>query len=242
MCDARETQCCGFPRIITPYNLTAMSTGTRELQKNARRQAILDAARTLILDGKTRDFSMPELAQKAGVSLVTPYNLFGSKSSILLEIVREDIFEPVQAIGDLQGETLVDWIAELSRTLARIYYRNRHFYRRMIVTLVAQESAEAQRESLALSYALYEAALQGLRAREKILPIIAPATLARHMTHSISGALQQRLMERGSERALRSEIEMGLLLVLGGVACAKERTEITKRIENLDGEQLQAFA
>ena len=109
----------------------------RELQKHARRRAILDAARTLILEDKTRDFSMPELAQKAGVSLVTPYNLFGSKSHILLEIVREDIFEPVQAIGDLSCDTLGDWIAELSATLARIYYRNRHFYRRMIVTLVA---------------------------------------------------------------------------------------------------------
>src|ERR1700758_2100382 len=124
---------------------------TRELQKHARRRAILDAARALILEDKTRDFSMPELAQKAGVSLVTPYNLFGSKSRILLEIVREDIYAPVQAIGELPCDTLAEWIGALSATLAQIYYRNRHFYRRMIVTLVAQESAEAQRESLALS-------------------------------------------------------------------------------------------
>ena len=43
----------------------------REAQKNTRRRAILDAARSLILEGKERDFSMLTLAEKAGVSLVT---------------------------------------------------------------------------------------------------------------------------------------------------------------------------
>ncbi len=234
MSDTRETQCCRFPRIITPYSLATMSIGTRELQKNARRRAILGAARSLILDGKTRDFSMPELAQKAGVSLVTPYNLFGSKSSILLEIVREDIFEPVRAIGDLPGETLVDWIAELSRTLAKIYYRNRHFYRRMIVTLVAQESAESQRESLALSYAMFQSVVERLQARGKLLPAISSATLARHLAHSVSGSLQHRLMERGTEDGLRGEIETGMLLVLAGVCPPVEHKLLIERIEVLD--------
>jgi AcrR family transcriptional regulator len=207
---------------------------TRELQKHARRRAILDAARALILEDKARDFSMPELAEKAGVSLVTPYNLFGSKSHILLEIVREDIFEPVQTIGDLACDSLGDWIAELSATLARIYYRNRHFYRRMIVTLVAQENADVQRESLALSYGLFETVLDRLVAQKKIVPIVSPATLAKHLTHGVSGALQERLMERGSEQALRDEIEMGLLLVLGGVALPDDRAQIVQRIVTLD--------
>jgi AcrR family transcriptional regulator len=46
--------------------------GIRELQKNVRRRAILDAAQMLMQEGKSRDFSMPNLAQRAGVSLVTP--------------------------------------------------------------------------------------------------------------------------------------------------------------------------
>src|ERR1700741_4085140 len=112
--------------------------GIRETQKNVRRQAILDAARTLIRDGKGDDFSMPDLAEKAGVSLVTPYNLFGSKSDILLEIARQDIFERAAEIDRLPCEQLPQWIGDLAATLARVYYRNRHFYRRMIVTMTAQ--------------------------------------------------------------------------------------------------------
>ncbi len=203
--------------------------GARELQKTARRRAILDAARGLILDGKDRDFSMPTLAEKAGVSLVTPYNLFGSKSNILLEIVREDIFERVADIDALPCEDLTQWIGTVSNALAAVYYRNRHFYRRMIVTLVAQESAEGQRAALAFSYRMFEAPLRRLQEAGALSSEIPAAIVARHLAHSVSGSLQHRLTERGSEDLLRREIEMGLLLVLNGLAAEAERPALLKR-------------
>src|SRR5579859_718721 len=180
----------------------------RELQKNTRRRAILDAARSLILDGKDRDFSMLTLAEKAGVSLVTPYNLFGSKSSILLEIVREDIFERIARVEALASDSLGEWVAALSATLAEVYYKNRHFYRRMIVTLVAQQNADAQRASLEFSYRTFENALQGLRDRGTLPETVPVAALARQFSHSVSGSLQERLMQRSTEALLRREIEM----------------------------------
>ena len=206
---------------------------TRELQKTARRRVILEAARTLILDGKDRDFSMPALAEKAGVSLVTPYNLFGSKSAILMEIVREDIFERVAEIDALPCDDLPAWIGAVSRTLARVYYRNRHFYRRMIVTLVAQESAEEQRTALAHSFAMFTAPLQRLQARGLLSDALPAEILAQHAAHSVSGSLQQRLMERGSEARLRDEIEMGLLVILAGLCGDRDRAVLRARMEAL---------
>jgi AcrR family transcriptional regulator len=210
--------------------------GTRELRKTARRQAILEAARALILDGKERDFSMPTLAARAGVSLVTPYNLFGSKSSILLEIVREDVYAPIAALDDLPAPSLVTWVSELSRSLARIYYRNRHFYRRMIVTLVAQEDAVEQRAALEFSYGIFATSVARLRDRGLLLPDVQADLVARHMAHSIAGSLQHRLMERGSEALLRREIEIGLALVLSGVCPDGERANLRERIAALAAE------
>ncbi|MDB5394956.1 MAG: hypothetical protein JWM91_2462 [Rhodospirillales bacterium] len=206
---------------------------TRELQKNARRRAILDAARSLILDGKDRDFSMPTLAAKAGVSLVTPYNLFGSKSSILLEVVREDIFDQVTDMDPLSSLSLADWIGDLSRKLARVYYRNRHFYRRMIVTLVAQESADSQRLALEFSYRMFELPLKRLQEHGALSLTASSASLARHLAHSVSGSLQHRLMERGTEDRLRQEIEMGLLLLLAGICSDTERQNLRDRMSDL---------
>jgi AcrR family transcriptional regulator len=207
--------------------------GVRELQKTARRRAILDAARALILDGAERDFSMPLLAEKAGVSLVTPYNLFGSKSQILLEIVREDIFARIAEIDAVACDTVGGWIRSLSRTLAEIYYRNRHFYRRMIVTLTAQESAEAQRAALEHSYGMFERPLARLQDSGALSATVPAAILARHLAHSVSGSLQHCLMQRGSEALLRREIETGLLLLLSGLATAAERPGLIDRIDTV---------
>jgi AcrR family transcriptional regulator len=205
----------------------------REAQKNTRRRAILDAARSLILDGKERDFSMLTLAEKAGVSLVTPYNLFGSKSSILLEIVREDIYERITHVEALASDSLADWAAALSATLAEVYFRNRHFYRRMIVTLVAQQNADTQRASLEFSYRTFENALRHLQERG-ILPDAVPIeVLARQCAHSVSGSLQQRLMQRGTEEMLRREIELGLLFLLAGICADADRQLLRDRINEL---------
>jgi AcrR family transcriptional regulator len=206
---------------------------TRELQKNLRRRTILDAARSLILEGKDRDFSMPTLAAKAGVSLVTPYNLFGSKSSILLEIVRENIFDQVADIDALSCATLADWIGDMSVTLARVYHRNRHFYRRMIVTLVAQENAETQRASLEFSFRMFAAPICQLQDRGLLSHTVPGEIVARHVAHSVAGSLQQRLMERGSEDGLRREIEMGLLLLLSGICGDADRPDLLGRMAAL---------
>lgn len=209
----------------------------RESQKNARRQTILDAARTLIQEGKNRDFSMPNLADKAGVSLVTPYNLFGSKSNILLEIAREDIFERARDIEAIPRETLATWIADVSRTLARVYYRNRHFYRRLIVTLTAQESAEGQREVLELGYDMFEPAVARLQGEGRLLTAASARTLAQHLSHSVSGSLQHRLMERGTEERLRTEIEIGILITLAGFCTDADRAQLLRRIAVSEGAQ-----
>ena len=207
----------------------------RELQKNTRRRAILDAARSLILEGKDRDFSMLTLAEKAGVSLVTPYNLFGSKSSILLEIVREDIFERIAHVEALASDSLAEWVAALSATLGQVYYQNRHFYRRMIVTLVQQQNADSQRASLEFSYRTFENALSGLQERGTLPATVPVAVLARQFAHSVSGSLQQRLMQRGNEELLRREIELGLLFLLAGVCADVDRPVLRDRIVVLAG-------
>ncbi|MGD8829867.1 MAG: TetR/AcrR family transcriptional regulator, partial [Pseudomonadales bacterium] len=64
---------------------------SREEAKEIRRQRILEAARSLIRETARTRFSMRMLAEKSGVSLVTPYNLFGSKQAIMGTLLDEDI-------------------------------------------------------------------------------------------------------------------------------------------------------
>jgi AcrR family transcriptional regulator len=208
---------------------------TRESQKNARRSAILDAARNLILQDTSQDFSMPDLAQKAGVSLVTPYNLFGSKSGIMLEIVRQDIFERAAEINALPRTSLPQWISALSQALAQVYYQNRHFYRRMIVTLVAQESAGAQRDMLALGYGMFGPAVAALQAQGLLRSSPSANILAQNLSHIVSGALQRRLMERVVEEELRQDIEIAVTLTLAGLCGEDDRAILLARLKAIGG-------
>jgi hypothetical protein len=103
----------------------------------------------------------------------------------------------------------------------------------MIVTLVAQESAEGQRDSLMLTYRMFEAALEKPQLLGKFRPVIPTATLARHLAHSVAGSLQDRLMERGTEQKLAIEIETGVLLMLSGICTPNEQSGVLRRLEVL---------
>ena len=63
----------------------------REEGKDQRRRAIVKAARALIRENAETGFSMRSLAERAGLSLVTPYNLFGSKQAVLQAVLDEDL-------------------------------------------------------------------------------------------------------------------------------------------------------
>jgi AcrR family transcriptional regulator len=74
------------PRLIVTE---AAPGGRREAGKEERRQRIIQAARELIRETNTTGLSMRELARRAGVSLATPYNLFGSKGAIVLAVMQD---------------------------------------------------------------------------------------------------------------------------------------------------------
>ncbi|MBX3483422.1 TetR/AcrR family transcriptional regulator [Phenylobacterium sp.] len=63
--------------------------GRREAGKAERRRRIIHAARDLIRETGNAGLSMRALAARAGVSLATPYNLFGSKRAIVLAVLDD---------------------------------------------------------------------------------------------------------------------------------------------------------
>lgn len=207
---------------------------TRESQKAERRGMILEAARALILEGARGDFSMPQLAAAAGVALVTPYNLFGSKANILMAIAQENIFGPMEEIHRLPCEDLAPFISDLASVLARVYHGDRHFYRRLIATLSAQDSAEGIKAVVQLNYERFEQVVERLLAGKKLRPVLGQRIIARQFAHIIAAALQHRLINRGSEERLKLEFELGLILIVAGLASSPDRTALLDRARDIE--------
>jgi AcrR family transcriptional regulator len=76
-------------RMTDAPDLQPAASGRRAAGKEERRQRIIAAARDLIRETGSTGLSMRELARRAGVSLATPYNLFGSKAAVVLAVLQD---------------------------------------------------------------------------------------------------------------------------------------------------------
>ena len=100
----------------------------REAGKAERRQQIIQAARDLIRETGNPGLSMRGLAARAGVSLATPYNLFGSKRAIVVAVLQ-DVREFQERFSTLRVADPVERIfAALDMSIA-FYAGDPTFYR-----------------------------------------------------------------------------------------------------------------
>jgi AcrR family transcriptional regulator len=101
---------------------SAEPVGRREAGKRERRRRIIEAARALIRETGNAGLSMRALAARAGVSLATPYNLFGSKHAIILAVL-EDVREYQERFAAARSADPIERIF-LALDLALEYYMN----------------------------------------------------------------------------------------------------------------------
>jgi AcrR family transcriptional regulator len=110
-----------------------MSARTRG--KSQRRENILAAARALMRETGDLGFSMRTLADEAGVSIATPYNLFGSKQAILLAVLEADLADYQRELANLQADG-IEVLFEATRLLATVLAREPEFYRNVLCELI----------------------------------------------------------------------------------------------------------
>jgi AcrR family transcriptional regulator len=102
--------------------------GRREAGKTERRRRIIEAARALIRETGDAGLSMRALAARAGVSLATPYNLFGSKRAIVLAVL-EDVREYRERFAALRATDPIERIFQALHLALDYYKRDRRFYK-----------------------------------------------------------------------------------------------------------------
>ena len=75
-----------------PYSL-----GKRKVTSKKIREKIVSAAREILMSGNgLTEFSMENVAEKAGVTRLTLYNRFGSKTGLL-----EEVYDDIGRRGDI---------------------------------------------------------------------------------------------------------------------------------------------
>ena len=100
----------------------------REAGKAERRRQIIQAARDLIRETGNAGLSMRGLAARAGVSLATPYNLFGSKRAIVVALLQ-DVREFQERFATLRPADAVEKIFLALDMSIEFYLGDPAFYR-----------------------------------------------------------------------------------------------------------------
>jgi len=192
----------------------------RESGKAERRLRITQAARELIRETGNAGLSMRALAARAGVSLATPYNLFGSKRAIVLAVLQDvkqfhERFSSVRASDPLERLFLaVDMQIDY-------YLADPDFYRTMWAAVfdisddIRTTLYNPKRDSF----------WQGLIAEAANAGALAPEInqdfLLRHLDHHFRSIMLDWVVGEIGIEALSPTVRLGYALILKG-ACAPE--------------------
>lgn len=105
--------------------------------KERRKQKIINAAQELIRQTGGTEFSMILLAERAGVSPTTPYNLFGTKGGILYALLNQSVNTVYVEARRPRGATAVERVQDSARGLAAVLVRDPSFYKPLYTFLLA---------------------------------------------------------------------------------------------------------
>lgn len=103
---------------------------SRSEGKDRRGREIVRAARALMQTGTT-GFSMRTLAAQAGVSIATPYNLFGSKQAIMYAVLDADLEVYQKRLAHLRVDKIEIFFKAVSLATS-LYSTEPAFYRAVL--------------------------------------------------------------------------------------------------------------
>jgi len=215
------------------------SRSLREVNCEARRQRILEAARTLIARGGVQALSMRKLALEAGVSVTTLYNLFGVRNAILAALVHDAIDRIDQILED---EAPLDDPIERCRAVITVSVRyigdQEAVFRPMVLTLYQglllggiERPDTSERAAHMQQVAIEKAIAEGL-----LRDTLDPGVLASQIYHGYDLACCQWAYGLIDTAGFRARALYGLYVALLAVATDQIRPMLEGELGKLEAE------
>lgn len=215
----------------------------REANCEARRQRILEAARDLMAEGGAQSFTMRRLAERAGLSVTTLYNLIGGRDEIAAALVSDAID---RMDGTLERDAPIEDPLLRCRAVVTVSVAyvaaNEAVFRPLAQELSLEtirtspaDARIATRASRMQSVAIRAAVEQGL-----LRDLLDPEVLGSQIYHGWEGAFTLWGKGRLDEAGFRARALYGLYVALLGVAADQVRPMIEDELRSLEQELLEA--
>jgi AcrR family transcriptional regulator len=207
----------------------------REAGKEERRRRIIMAAREMIRETGSTGLSMRALADRAGVSLATPYNLFGSRGAVVLAVL-EDVRDFQVRFAKARTGDPVEHIFAVVKLAVEFYLADPTFYKTLWgeVFSVSGEVRTAiynpRRDAFWLGL-VNEAAADGAL-REGV----DASLVLRQLDHLFRSVMLDWVAGDLDPAALSPTIGLGYALILAGAASEAARPALIRRADAFQAE------
>lgn len=202
----------------------------REAAKAERRRRIVGAVRALVKETGEAGLSMRAIADRAGVSITTPYNLFGSKRAIVIAVL-EDVREFNERFSRLARAGAIDRIFEAVALSLGYFAEDPDFYRTLWAEALRVESRDLRGElSSPQRYAFWWALLTEARREGALLPAIELDPLLRSLDAMFVAAMLAWVLGAIEVEELIPSVGYGYALVLRGAATGAYQAPIEARL------------
>ena len=202
----------------------------REEAKAERRRRIVAAARDLIKETGDAGLSMRAIAARAGVSLTTPYNLFGSKRGIVIALL-EDVRDFHERFAHLARAGAMERIFQAVAISLDYLADDPDFYRTLWTEALRFEAGELRGELQSPQrYGFWFALLSEAKREGALIPDLAIDPLLGALDAVYVAAMYAWVVGALSVEELGPRVGYGYALALRGAASEPHRAMLEKRL------------
>ena len=186
----------------------------REESKEFNRTRIRAAAEDIIRSEGIEHLSMRRLAEQADVSLRTPYNLFGSKTDILISLMQEAEAElALPATGNDQHSVIQQLLLSLDRIEA-FFGSDEEYFRSIYTSIMTSDHPQARKTAVSRSVEMSCARLKQAADAGELLAGTDTQHLGRHLALQLLAVLGMWGSGFFSNRECIAQVRRGWLATL----------------------------
>lgn len=206
-------------------------TGKRQRGVEERRLRLVKAASELIAEREDGAFSMPELAKRAGLSLATPYNLFGSKAGVLTQVCERLVDGFHRDDSWMDGLPPCERIFGVIDRLVAAYEKQGDMFRNLWKALYGLDIAEHRHLNLSVSARIVTPLVASL-ARDNLLVSSVPlSAIESTLVRLFDANFEMWAAQDWPPSELRRQLRLGFAMVFLGLLDPSQRAELEAVIE-----------
>lgn len=162
-------------------------------------------------------FSMRALADEAGVSIATPYNLFGSKQAVMFAVLDADLAQYQEQLEHLKADEL-DVFFKAVTLATSLYGQEPGFYRAVLFAAYNEGGTEFRAMFSGPRHAMWRRMVNNAKQAGSLLDEVEPNALAITLGHIFFSCIMEWVNGLLTLPELEARAQYGFALALRGMS------------------------